>query len=96
MRTLLASGLGAAAATLTLLCTGAAAPKTSHPPEPAVPIVTAPPRVEYRFFVPSSGAAFTTEHERQLNELGAQGWKVVSPIYSGGMLNSYLMMREKR
>ena len=49
--------------------------------------------VEYRFMVLSMASAPTAEHEKQLNALGADGWRVMAPIYSGGILNSYLMAR---
>ncbi len=51
--------------------------------------------VEYRFLVLSAATAPTAEHEKQLNVLGAEGWRVVAPIYSGGILNSYLMSRAR-
>lgn len=84
------AAVGAACTLLFIAVTGAA-PRKPAPAQPAASVE----RVEYRFFVPSSTAAFTAEHEKELNALGDQGWRVVTPIYSGGMLNSYLMMRAK-
>ena len=93
-RNLLAAALGALTMLLGLGVLGAApAPKVVH--SASVEAAEAD-QVEYRFFVPSSGAAFTAQHESELNALGAQGWRVVTPIYTGGILNSYLMMRTKR
>ena len=91
-RTFISAALGAGAALLFTSVTGAAT-RTAHP----APVeANAHEAAEYRFFVPSSTAAFTAEHEKELNALGAQGWRVVTPIYSGGILNSYLMMRTRR
>ncbi|MBS2028247.1 MAG: hypothetical protein JST54_10110 [Deltaproteobacteria bacterium] len=92
-RSLLAGALGALAMFVAISSLGAAPTKVAHSADVEA---RANEEVEYKFFVPSSGAAFTNEHEQELNTMGAQGWRVVSPIYSGGMLNSYLMMRAKR
>jgi len=92
-RSFLAGAFGALVMFLAISTLGATPTKVAHSADVEA---HANEEVEYRFFVPTSGAAFTNEHEQELNTLGAQGWKVVSPIYSGGMLNSYLMTRTKR
>jgi hypothetical protein len=74
------------------------------PAAPAKPTLSPPPgppkagdrdyeQVEYKFYVPTGDANFTSAHEAELNAMGAQGWRIVTPIYAGGILNSYLMMR---
>ena len=63
---------------------GSPAPaKVAHEPE----------TVEYKFLVLSGSDAATSDHEKELNGMAAQGWRIVAPIYSGGILNSYLMQR---
>jgi hypothetical protein len=69
------------------------APKLTPPPPPPGEGARDFETVEYKFYVLSSTAAPTAEHERELNVMGAQGWRIVTPIYAGGILNSYLMMR---
>jgi hypothetical protein len=73
--------------------TALASSKTSAPPPPPPDAARAFETVEYKFYVPTGTAAFTSEHERELNAMGAQGWRIITPIYAGGILNSYLMMR---
>jgi hypothetical protein len=72
---------------------GTALAAHAAPPPAPKPSPKEPEAVEYKFFVLASSDAPTGEHEKQLNALGAQGWHVVAPIYSGGILNSYLMQR---
>jgi hypothetical protein len=70
-----------------------AKPKLSPPPPPPKESARDYETVEYKFYVLSSSSAPTSEHEKELNLMGAQGWRIVTPIYAGGILNSYLMMR---
>lgn len=67
------------------------APRVAEAQAPAAPAADA---VEYRAVEISW--AFTEKNMKELNALGAQGWRVVSPSGWNGNTTHLLLMRDKR